>query len=127
MERRDTSRSNIDMISEVAAGHSVDSLDRLSNSTTTTILLNSQENIPVGEKARHELPQDRNINPSAFTPPIGQSAQNPSGGNPSETMARSLISKANGIKKNSKQFSSSGFNMILFVDNATLLGDYDRE
>ena len=122
MERRDTSRSNIDMISEVAAGHSVDSLDRLSNSTTTTILLNSQENIPVGEKARHELPQDRNVNP-----PMDKSAQNPSGGNPSNTMARSLISKANGIKKNSKQFSSSGFNMILFVDNATLLGDYDRE
>ena len=120
MEGRDTLRSNIDIVSEVAASHS---LDRLSNSTMTTIVPNSQENMPVGEQARQELPQDRNVNP----PLMEKSAKNPSGVNPSDTMAQSLISKANGIKKNSKQFSSSGFNMILFVDNATLLGDYGRE
>ena len=124
MEGRDTLRSNIDIVSEVAASHS---LDRLSNSTMTTIVPNSQENIPVGEQARQELPQDRNVNPSGFTPLMEKSAKKPSGVNPSDTMAQSLISKANGIKKNSKQFSSSGFNMILFVDNATLLGDYGRE
>ena len=45
---------------------------------------------------------------------------------PTGTNSGYSIGKANGIKKNSKQFSSSGFNMLLFVDNATLLGDYGR-
>ena len=34
--------------------------------------------------------------------------------------------KGGGMKKNSKQFSSAGFNMILIIDNATVFGDYYR-
>ena len=34
--------------------------------------------------------------------------------------------KSGGITKNSKQFSSAGFNMILIIDNATVFGDYYR-
>ena len=124
MERRDTLRSISELVeeslesgydpigrvpvltSEVSEPYNVAyrPLERPSNPCPPNSIGNSQENIlPEGQQVR----QGKNLVPPSW--------------------ARPLYSKANGIKKNSKQFSSSGFNMLLFVDNATLLGDYGRE
>lgn len=121
MERRDTLRSISELVEESTEsgfdplGHvailtseasepynvAYRPLGRPSNPCPPNSAGNSQENIPEDQQVR----QRRKIFPPA-------------------DWARPLYSKANGIKKNSKQFSSSGFNMLLFVDNATVLGDY---
>ena len=125
MERRDTLRSISELVEEsLESGYdpigrvpvltfelsepynvAYQPLERPSNPCPPNSIGNSHENIrsPKGQQVR----QGKNLVPPGW--------------------ARPLYSKANGIKKNSKQFSSSGFNMLLFVDNATLLGDYGRE
>ena len=122
MERRDTLRSISELVEEsVESGFNpigrvsiltsefsepnfaYRPLERPSKPCPPNSVENSRENIPEDDQVKN----GRNLVPPEWSRP--------------------LCSKANGIKKNSKQFSSSGFNMLLFVDNATLLADYGRE
>ena len=122
MERRDTLRS-ISELAEESVESGFDPIGRVailtsevlepnvayrpvkrpSNPCPPNSVANSQENIPEDDQVKN----GRNLVPTEWSRPF--------------------YSKSKGIKKNSKQFSSSGFNMLLFVDNANLLADYGRE
>ena len=75
-----------------------------------------------------ESPLQPQTNVQSIDQPSTQPNEQTDHQNQINTQMHSMFTKlkSGGITKNSKQFSSAGFNMILIIDNATVFGDYYR-